>query len=431
MKFSMSNVALLVSSALVSGAIAAQSTNDLGARVMLAKTQHNLLLQQQAKQDNTNLLTKGHYDSALSAKAFHWNNGTIETIPLNKSTSVDAQYRSAFDQYFGQIATIHGANKWSVSHAKMDKLHNTGRGGLIAQYSQEVDGVEVFGRRINILINRNNEYIASSGYFATANQKTQEQYSLSNEQALAIAFGENTGYELPSAEISQLKQNADFAHLTKRVSVKGYQLTDNSRIKKVFFPLENDRLQPAYYVEAETTKAGSKDSSWFSYVVDGVSGKVLFKNNLTAHATTTYKVFADDTGVNIPFDGPQGNQLSPHPTGDIADTPARGAAGASQNTITLDHGPISTMDPWLTDSEVTTAGNNVDSYADISGGDGFDADDIRPGMTGPNAFEYDFAEFSAGLAGDPQKHSVVSLFYVNNFLHDWFYDNGFDEAAGF
>ena len=25
---------------------------------------------------------------------------------------------------------------------------------------------------------------------------------------------------------------------------------------------------------------------------------------------------------------------------------------------------------------------------------------------------------------------VVQLFYVTNFLHDWFYDDGFDEGAG-
>lgn len=26
--------------------------------------------------------------------------------------------------------------------------------------------------------------------------------------------------------------------------------------------------------------------------------------------------------------------------------------------------------------------------------------------------------------------AVTQLFYVNNFLHDWYYDSGFDEEAG-
>ncbi len=395
----------------------------------------NLNEQKEVRLTDINLLlTRGHFESQSRVKSFHWNRAQIKNIPFNKKSPPKYQYKIALDRYFFQIADVHGANKMSLSDSSMAKLHDTGRGGLIAFYQQKIQGIEVFGRFINVLINRKNEYIASSGYFASTKIMPSSSYSLTSLQALERAFYQNTGARI---EINQSVLSAAYSNFSRLNSIQvgsqasqEFKMTKNSRVKKVFFPLANGRIIPAYYVEVETTEKGSRSSKWFSYVIDGQSGKILFQNNLTAHVATTYKVFADSSGNNVPFDGPQGNALTPHPNGNLTDTPAIGATLVVENTVTLDHAGLSSQDPWLTNSQSTTNGNNVDAYADISGADGFDATDVRPTMTGPNAFEYDFGAFNAGLSGDPQKYAVVSLFYVNNFLHDWFYNSGFDEAAG-
>jgi len=405
------------------------SANDIDVENLVKNAKEKQLGKKLANPQNQ-VLTRGHFDSRLSAKVFNWNNGNIKNIPLDASKSGKTQYLSSLDNYFKQVASNHGASKMSVDGSQMERLHDTGRGAIIAQYKQKVDGVEVFGRSINIMVNRKNEFIASSGYFSLAKTKPSDSYQLNSSQALAKAFFANTGVNLDADSLSISIENKSFSSVTQKIGSGDVFLTKNSRVKKVYFPLGNEQLVAAFYVEAETVKKGEKTSKWFSYVIDGQTGKVLFSNNLTSHVSTTYKVFADTNGDLIPFDGPQGNQLTPHPTGDVADTPAVGETFVMENTVTLDHAGLSTNDPWLTDTQTTTSGNNVDAYADISGEDGFDDVDVRPGTTAPNAFEYDFGAFSDGLSGDPQKHAVVSLFYINNFLHDWFYDNGFDEAAG-
>jgi hypothetical protein len=88
-------------------------------------------------------------------------------------------------------------------------------------------------------------------------------------------------------------------------------------------------------------------------------------------------------------------------------------------------------DPWLPQFASETTGNNVDAYADLVAGDGFSAGDIRANTTSANTFDYTYDTAQApGATNNQIKASVTSLFYLNNWLHDYFYDSGFDEAGG-
>ena len=409
--------------ALISTLLVAENSGELAEKIVAAKKNHSSAL------NNHTIFAKDNFDSSLSASVFNWNNATFKNIPINKAQRLDTQYLSGLDNYFTKAAHLHGANKKSISDAHRAQLHDTGRGGLIAQYQQRVDGIEVFSRTINVLVNRKNQYVASSGYFASDSVKPALDYLIDEKDALGIGYRQNTGEDIYQLSLNTSKSTPQYKKVNGHSFSKNYRLNDNSRIKKVYYPKTSDLLTPAYYVEIETSEIDSNVSIFYSYVIDGLSGEVLFKNNLTSDVATTYNVFAG-IADNFPFDGPQGNDLTPHPTGDINDTPNVGDTLVTPNIITLDFGPISTADPWLGVADTTTRGNNVDAYADISGADGFDDQDVRPEMTGANAFEYNFGAFKEGVIGDGQKFAVVNLFYVNNFLHDWFYDNGFDEQAG-
>jgi len=419
---------------IIASLLASHSALAAGAKGYLGGTYNNRSEQLYSKQSSDPVMLKGQYDEEFSTQTFLWNKGGVANIPLDKGLPLEPQYSKSINHYFSQVATSHGANKQAVTSSQKSWLHNTGRGGIIAKYQQRVDGVEVFGRYINIVINRENELVASSGYFSPAKKSIQSQFNLSAADVLKVAI--NKHIESPKSEIElqgidyNIVKGNGYSRLQNGLQLNDVVLSNNSRAKKVYFPLGTEQLVPAYYVEVETSKRGKRQSKFYSYVIHAASGEVLFENNLTSHVATTYKVFAETSGQMIPFDGPHGNDLTPHPTGDINDTPEIASSFVNENTVTLDHAGLSTGDPWLTASETTTAGNNVDAYADISGENGFDDADVRPGFTSANAFEYDFATFSDGLTGDAQKHAVVNLFYVNNFLHDWFYDSGFNEAAG-
>ena len=424
MKFSLNKTALLLASALTSSTVAASAVNS-------TEIKHTIVSKKLGLELNTNKVhatnpLKKQSDLNLGAVTFNWNNSTSIKVPKFAKSKERFDKKSLFDHYFKEVAHKHGASKASIESSEFQIVHSKGIG--IARYKQHANGIEVFGREINVLTNKINKFVASTGYFTHVTRSPSQSFKLSEKGALSAGFFENTGENLNKSFV--LSKQQQFGKLTSFVKSNHYKMTSNSRVKKVYFPQGTSTLLPAYYVEVETQKDGAKDSKWFSYVIDANNGKVLFKNNLTAHVSTTYKVFAETSGDNFPLDGPHGNDFTPHPTGELGDTPPIGESYVSPNTVTLEHGPISTQDPWLTDSDTTTTGNNVDAYADISGEDGFDAEDVRPEMTSANAFEYDFATFSDGLTGDGQKHAVVNLFYVNNFLHDWFYDNGFDEIAG-
>ena len=380
------------------------------------------------------VIAEGHYDEKLATSTLFWNLQDVKSIPLNKSVSLKPQYRASLLSYFKQVAVKHGANKFSIGQSQLKSIHDTGRGGLIARYQQVVDGIEVFSRSINVLIDRDNNLVASSGYYSPVNRAAVSQFNLDQSQAFKLAFQANTGVVIEDSSSFQFEAQGREVKLSNTLVTDSFELTSNSRSWPVYYSLNNDSLRAAYYVEAETRDSKVKGvqaqtSAFYSYVIDAENGEILYRNNLIKDVTTTYRIFADSVS-HEPYDGPQGNALTPHPTGELNDTPAIGETFVVPNTITLDHGPISTQDPWLSPSATTTSGNNVNAYADISGQDGFDANDVMPTMTGPNAFEYEFASFDAGLSGNGQKHAVVSLFYLNNYLHDWFFDNGFDELAG-
>jgi large repetitive protein len=99
--------------------------------------------------------------------------------------------------------------------------------------------------------------------------------------------------------------------------------------------------------------------------------------------------------------------------------------------VTLANGPISTADPWLAANAIQTTGNNVDAYADLSAPDGFSVGDERASTTSQRTFDYrPDMQRQPGANPTQRKASVTQLFYDINFLHDWFYDSGFNEAAG-
>jgi MYXO-CTERM domain-containing protein len=93
--------------------------------------------------------------------------------------------------------------------------------------------------------------------------------------------------------------------------------------------------------------------------------------------------------------------------------------------------PQGAADPWLPASATQTLGNNVDAYADHTSPDGYSNGDTRATTTSARVFDW-----SIDLDADPAateasiKASVTQLFYTVNWLHDAWYDSGFDEAAG-
>ena len=93
--------------------------------------------------------------------------------------------------------------------------------------------------------------------------------------------------------------------------------------------------------------------------------------------------------------------------------------------------PDNAADPWLPGGASETRGNNVDAYADDDTPDGFSPGDVRAGVTMPGEFGHRY-DTTLGPVSTPEQTlaAVTQLFYTSNWLHDWYYDSGFNEAAG-
>ena len=307
-----------------------------------------------------------------------------------------------------------GLNKNALAAIDAPSIDDHGKGPILAHVKQRVGGVDVFRSKVTIAMRRDFEPVAASGLLAPKVEATytfKRASSVAITDAYAVMLAATNGR---TTSFTASHVDGDYEHFTSPL------LKQTARVKKVLFP-KSDGLLPAYYVELPIANG----PAW-AYVVSADDGKVLFKADLVKNEAFTYKAFAA-ADTKIPFDGPQGNGFAPHPSG----TPnGLKPTFGTMNSITLQNFPFSKNDPWLPADATTLAGNNVRAYPDAVQPDGF-IGDISVALTGDKAFEYSYDTAKSPNADvENVSAATTQLFYTTNFLHDWFYDAGFDEKSG-
>jgi hypothetical protein len=341
-------------------------------------------------------------------------------------------------RHLERLSSLYGLDAADVGAARVTQVQDTGRGGVIVKFREDVGGVEVFREEMTVLMDRELERVAVSGFVSGAPRRIGAQgaggFRLRPEDAIAAALVDRTGGErIVAADLVAVGRRGAYGlydYTGARRHDVGHVTTGPARLKRVYFH-EPDRYEPAYYVEVaiETTDAdGAVDDDLYAYVVSADDGAVLFRKDLTARDSYAYRIWADTTGEKTPLDSPQGTNGTPHPTGipDGFEPPF-----VPPSLVSLANGPISTNDPWLPPGATETTGNNVDAYADLTAPDGFSAGDLRATVTAPGTFDRTYDPTLAPNASTAQQMAAITqLFYDTNHLHDAFYDRGFDEASG-
>jgi hypothetical protein len=331
--------------------------------------------------------------------------------------------------HLGDLAPLYGLQRGDIANARLANLHDTGRGAVIASYRQVIDGIEVFRDEFKVCMDRELEMVSVSGYLpslAAAPARAADAFPLASGRAVALALKDFGGLAAePAALAGSTADEAGYERFESPASMRGrtdgLAVSNALRARKVWFHL-GSALEPAYYVEVMGETAA------YAYVYSARDGRLLFRHGLMQDAAYAYRVWANTAAPNMPMDGPQGDGASPHPTG----VPnLYQPALVAPNLVALQNGPISTNDPWLPPAATQTTGNNVDAYVDLSAPDGFSAGDFRATTTSVGTFDrtYDTNQ-NPGVSGAQRMAAVTTLFYINNYLHDMFYDSGFDEAAG-
>lgn len=395
-----------------------------------------------------------HYDEQLDRPTFIWasdNVGKGLDFYAYKHGEGALSYAPAYLKQFASRLKIVPS---SIDQAELVFLHDDGEGPVIARYQQRVNGLEVMNRQLNVVMNQNLELIAITGYFATAKAARNEGFSNAFRggptKAMNAMFNDLgigvSAYNLYDTTQSKagFSQFAPLAGSTASLkAATGIQLTAPVGAKKVLFPVDG-ALVPGYLMLVRASVAGNQDSLAYAYVASADGSRVLYRKNLVSQDSYQYRVFADAT-TKHPDDSPFGNGLVPFP-GSFPLTKVFGAG----TLVTVDVATQGITDPWLpapiavppglpgggplfVPAFQTTFGNNVYAYADVGGADGpDDGVDVFAATTAAGAFDYtiDFTQQPDATTTDNQQASIVNLFYLNNWLHDAWYNAGFTEVTG-
>jgi len=336
-----------------------------------------------------NYLASGAAPGLEGARAKVGPSGALERIfndrtPLTKPAQGD---REAIARGFLRTH----AELFSLDGAEVGKLRlasRTDSGPLtVLRFQQSVDGVDVLHGLVRVTVNADGAIIEAGAGDLLLDGAAPGSPDLTAEQAVGAAF-EFAGHDAPAQLVklaSSTRNTTDFANPI------GPRLNP-IRVELVLFPLA-DAAHLAYriYLDLGGTEV-------YQFVIDASNGRLLLRQHLM-DSTGQARIFP-----NSPIAG--GRELRDLPDGSIP----------NDGTVTI--------------------GNNIDAYVDANG------DNLPDATTGPSLDDgrassdtqvFDFPFGDGTTAEDPTDFpaaAITNAFYFTNFAHDYFYDLGFDEAAG-
>ncbi len=365
-------------------------------------------------------------DDSSGLPSFLW---ATSAAPVPRGATVEQAARF----HLGRLAHAYHLPAEATRGAELLLVHESESGAKIVSLRQRVDGVEVYSGNVKLVLKPNLDLVAISGTLRPASA-ARGAFVLSPAQALATALSSHFGARVSAAQLAGRGRSEGgyekFALVAAPAARAGtLRLDEPARVKRVYLP-DGAALVPAYFVELFGSTDGGTSSDAYRYLIDAQGGKVLEAADLTADVAYNYRVWAEPGGDKRPFDGPQAD-YTPHPTG-VSDN--SDPAFIAPNLVAMEGFNVNrngVADPWLPAGASETVGNNVDAYTDVVGQNGYSNGDLRATVTGGLSFDRVYDVDQEPLATPAQQMaSVTQLFYVTNWLHDYWYGSGFDEVAG-
>jgi Zn-dependent metalloprotease len=278
-----------------------------------------------------------------------------------------------------------------VGTLKLNKEDND-EGTSFLEYSQTVGGIKVFEGEVKVAVNRYGQVLSVREGFLVSGQQVSLTPTLSEAEGIARAF-EHAGRSVTTwfAETQPRTAKGDRAAFANPIESNLEDVISELNVVRV-----GDAARLAWHVY---TDVGPDE--WYETLVDAHTGELLLRHNLYVFEA-------------------QGTVYTEDPD-----------AGARQLVSFLGDTSINTAAGWMGTSTVTT-GNNVEAYLDTNADNAADANN-GTGLSNGHATAPDQNfTFAFSTAADPRTQQaavVTNLFYYNNFMHDFSYRLGFDEAA--
>ncbi|MFO0761155.1 MAG: M36 family metallopeptidase [Byssovorax sp.] len=340
--------------------------------------------------------------------------------------------------YLDRYAGLYGLSPEALATARVTRVHDTGRGGIVVVLRQAPGGIELFQHDQKVLLDRKLGLVAISGSLHPAARAdiaaSPKLFHLSAADALGHAFEDLAGIAVPASSFTN-ERRAPGDYLTYELSpgpallAAKMALSRPARVKKVFFPLP-DRIVAAYYLEILAGPIDATDAEGHAFVIDARTGRLLYRADLVQSEVYKYRVWSEQSGNKRPLDGPIAD-FTPSPSGVPDDTLPPFIPPVLVSMDGFNHNPDKKADSWLFPGATETAGNNVDAYTDHAAPDGYSNGDLRATTTSDHTFDRVYDVTKEPLDSPAQSMAAVTqLFFTTNWMHDYWYDSGFDEAAG-
>ncbi len=318
--------------------------------------------------------------------------------------------------HLGELAGLYGVARRDLDTLELRLVRATPSGGALVIFGQRAHGVEVFETRLSLLLDARGALVAAGGQLRPTPASVR--FARDHRSDLHVALADRLGPDVDPRGLAWSHTGRDghqrWAHPA---------LDRMARAARVLYPLP-DRLVPAHYVELWAR------GELVAYAISAEDGALLMRRPLTASDAFEYAVYVDDASpTERLLDSPFGD-TSPDRAGMPVETLPPFVAQVRAMVEGLNRGRRG-ADPWLPPGATETVGNNVDAYADLVEPDGINDGDFRATATAPGVFAHPFDPSRGPRDDDVQTQAgITHLFFVNNWLHDYWYDLGFDEAAG-
>ena len=396
------------------------------------------------------------YDEHLGIATFVWLDPERQAARSRLKSGMPDAAKLARDE-LKSVAGIYGVSNAEVDAAPLLSHQTLSNGASLVRLGNQRDGVPVFREQASVLLNAQGVALNIGGFLGgtalvakakSAKVATLKSIVLAAQVALQdFEFPPSVGALLYEPKtLTAVDTSSGYRWLALPDSTRGARgatLTSPIRFREVWFRMP-EGLVAAVYLELRVLEAGELNA--YSYVVASDDQRLLFRNDLRSQESVVNPSFAYSAWANpqtgVPYPGLQGLDLNPFP-----------GAGPDGYSPRLESAPrlSPSSNPWV-DASVNprvrfTYGNNVRAWADVTSPGSYGGSVITDvHMCGSNAqvpvadfyactASNDF-QFGYDLAVDANRNTgqasaaVTNLFYTLNWLHDWFYEAGFDEASG-
>ncbi len=240
-----------------------------------------------------------------------------------------------------------------------------------------------------------------------------------------------------TAMLNKEKALGNIAEALGKAEIKNFQILENSLSEsnqknftkqRLMFVDVNNNLRLAY----EFSFQESHSTNYWNVLVDANSGEIISKDNLNLSCNFHSDAYSGESMVSN--DVESGNlqkntflKLADNASYNVFPLPVEAPTFGNRSIVSNPWILASSPEGWHSigaTSFTTTRGNNVYAYEDT-------ANINQPGFSPDGGINRNF-DFPFSINGTPafnRSAAITNLFYINNKVHDIFYQFGFTESA--